>query len=77
MIDEEERGTDMGAPLGEPKGEEGEPGQPLRLAVTGMGGYWRVDLFGDDFYKTWDCKTPGELGKAIADAYTILRTMVP
>lgn len=63
--------------LGEAPGEEGEPGQKLRIAVTQMGSYWRVDLFGDAFYKTWDCKTPGELGKAMADAYTILRTIKP
>lgn len=63
--------------LGEEPGPIEEPAQKLRFAVTGMGDYWRVDLFGDGFYKTWDCKTPGELGKAMADGYTMMRKMAP
>lgn len=75
---EEERGTDMGAPLGEDPGPEGEPGQKLRLAVTSMGGYWRVDVFGEDgFYKTWDCNDPNKLGGALAEAYGLIRGIAP
>ena len=69
-------GTDQTG-LGEDRGPEGEPGQKLRLAITSMGGYWRVDVFGDDTYKTWDCKTTGELGRALADGYMLIKILEP
>jgi hypothetical protein len=70
-------GTDEGAPLGEETGELGEPGQKLRIAVTAMGGYWRVDAFGDGVYKTWDCKNVSDLGAALANAYSLIRNIDP
>lgn len=81
---EERLGTDQGAPLGESPGPTGEPGeveveveQKLRLSVTSMGGYWRVDVFGDgvNAYQTYDCKTPAELGGALANAYSAIRNL--
>lgn len=78
---EEKIGTDQNAPLGEPVGPTGEPGEPgeveqkLRVSVTSMGGYWRVDVFGDGTYETYDCKTPAELGSALANAYSTIRNL--
>lgn len=78
---EERLGTDQNAPLGEAAGAMGEPGEPreveqkLRLSVTSMGGYWRVDIFGDGTYQTYDCKTPAELGSALANAYSEIRNL--
>lgn len=71
------QGTDEDADLGEDPGPEGEPGQKLRIAVTAMGGYWRVDAFGDGVYKTWDCKNMSDLGAALANAYSLIRHMAP
>ena len=72
------QGTDEGAPLEEPPGEEGEVGQKLRIAVTAMGGFWRVDAFGDNgVYKTWDCRTPSDLGAALANAYSLVKGILP
>jgi len=69
--------TDEGSPLGEDPGPVGEPGQKLRIAVTAMGGFWRVDAFGDGVYKTWDCKTPSDLGGALANAYSLIKGIAP
>jgi hypothetical protein len=70
-------GCDDGAPLCEDPGSKGEPGQQLRIAVTSMGGYWRVDVFGDDFFKTWDCADSAKLGGALSEAYAIVRGIAP
>lgn len=81
LVTEEQKpklGTDEGSPLGEDPGPIGEPGQKLRLAVTSMGGYWRVDVFGEEgAYQTWDCKTSSELGSALANAYSVVRGTMP
>lgn len=70
-------GTDkigLGEDLG-PRGGPGEPVQKLRIAVTDMGGYWRVDVFEDDNFQTFDCKTPEQLGGALANAYSAIRNL--
>lgn len=63
--------------LDEQEGSLSEPGQKLRIAVTSMGGFWRVDAFGDNAYKTWDCITPADLGAALANAYGLVKTISP
>jgi hypothetical protein len=70
-------GCDDGAPLGEDPGPEGDHGQKIRIAVTSMGGYWRVDVFADDLFRTWDCTDAGKLGAALAEAFGIIRGIAP